>query len=222
MTTPEIPTAAPLDAERARLRSAGYTDAEIGHILMQREIGASPQQPVPGAAPTSGVLSGALNSLVAVASHARGYIVGTKADFATLFGTASPAARVKAGGSLVLKAVIVAVLGYAALQEWNQHIINATEIARSEAVIKRQHAEAAVEAGRPLCGAKTQAELLMTPDESVTAENKKALDALCDESPEPAADRVQKLLTALRAGQPPRCEPGQNYVAGACRPIAPQ
>jgi hypothetical protein len=148
MTTPDTPIAAPLDAERARLRSAGYTDAEISHILTQREIGASPQQPAPGTAPTSGVLSGALNSLVAVASHARGYIVGTKADFATLFGTASPAARLKAGGSLVLKAVIVAVLSYAALQEWNQHIISATQIARQQAL--KAETEAAAISTRPL------------------------------------------------------------------------
>jgi hypothetical protein len=135
-TAADTPTPAPLDAERARLRSAGYTDAEISHILTQREIGASPQQPAPGTAPTSGVLSSALNSLVAVASHSRGYIMATKADFATLFSAASPAARLKAGGSLVLKAVIVAILGYAALQEWNQHIISATQQAASDAYLK--------------------------------------------------------------------------------------
>jgi hypothetical protein len=146
MTTPNTPASAPLDSERERLRSAGYTDAEISHMLTQREIGASQHPAVAG----QGVLSSALNSLVAVASHARGYIIGTKADFATLFGTASPAARVKAGGSLVLKAVIVAVLGYAALQEWNQHIISGPEIARQQALKAKAEADALTDTTPPL------------------------------------------------------------------------
>jgi hypothetical protein len=124
-----------LDAERARHRSAGYTDAEISHILTQREIGASPSQPAQGAAPSSGVLSGALSSLVAVAAHARTYIIGTKADLATLFANAAtPATRARAGGSLILKAVIVAVLGYAALQEWRIHIGYNPELAHQQLI----------------------------------------------------------------------------------------
>ena len=142
MTTRDTTTAVPLDAERARLRSAGYTDAEISHILTQREIGAAPQPAAPGAASTPGVLSGVLSSFVAVASHTRSYIVATKADLATLFGTASPAARLKAGGSLVLKAVIVAVLGYAAMQEWNRHIVYDVEIARQQALKTKTETEA--------------------------------------------------------------------------------
>jgi hypothetical protein len=145
MTTATPDTAAPLDAERARLRSAGYTDAEISQILIQRAAGASPQ-PAGSAAPSSGALSGALSSLVAVAAHARTYVMGTKADLATLFASAaSPANRAKAGGSLILKAVIVAMLGYAALQEWNQHIIYATEIARQQAL--KAAADASIQQG---------------------------------------------------------------------------
>jgi len=135
-------TPAPLDAERARLRAQGCTDAEISQIIIQREAHgrASPPQLASGAAPAQGVLSGVLSSFVAVVSHTRSYIVATKADLATLFGTASPAARLKAGGSLALKAVIVAVLGYAALQEWNQHIVSAPTIAAETA--KKTAAEA--------------------------------------------------------------------------------
>ena len=65
---PDPPTAAPLDAERARLRGAGYTDAEISHILTQREIGTSSPQT---AGSGQGVMSNVLSSIVAVASHAR-------------------------------------------------------------------------------------------------------------------------------------------------------
>jgi hypothetical protein len=135
MTTPEISAAAPLDAEREQLRKAGHTDGEISQILVARTLAASQQ---PAGAASQGVMSSVLSSIVAVGSYARGYIIGTKADFAMLFGTASPAARVKAGGSLVLKVVIVAVLGYAALQEWNQHIIYATQQAASDTYLKCQ------------------------------------------------------------------------------------
>jgi len=132
------PEANSLDAERARLRSAGYTDAEISQILIQRAGGgASPQQP---AAPSSGALSGPLSSLVAVAAHARTYVIGTKTDLATLFGAATPAARARAGGSLILKAIIVAVLGYAALQEWMQHIVYPTQQSAADTYIKTQDA----------------------------------------------------------------------------------
>ena len=123
------PPASSLDAEREQLRKAGYTDAEVSQILIAR----ASQQP---AGAGQGVMSNVLSSIIAVASHARGYIIGTKADFATLFGPASPAARVKAGGSLVVKAVIVAVLGYAALQEWYQHIVYATQQAAADANFK--------------------------------------------------------------------------------------
>lgn len=219
MPSPEEgkPAAAPLDAERETLRKAGYTEAEVSQILIAR---ASQQ---PAGATGQGVMSNVLSSLVAVGSYARTMIFSFRKDAATMFdGVATASARVGATASLAVKAIVVLVLGYAAWQEWQQHVMSATEIARSEAIIKRQHAEAAVEAGRPLCSAKAQAELLMTADESATAENKKALDALCDESPEPAAARIQKFLAAIRAGQPARCGSGENYVAGACRPVAQQ
>ena len=131
MTTPDSPAAAPLDAERARLRSAGYTDAEISHILTQREIGASPQ-PAGGAG--QGVMSNVLSSLLGVASHARAVLPTFRKDVATVFdGTATASARAGATTSLAVKAVVVLVLGYAAWQEWNQHIISATAIAESQA-----------------------------------------------------------------------------------------
>ena len=137
MTTPDTPPAAPLDAERARLRSAGYTDAEISHILTQREIGASPQPAGAG----QGVMSNVLSSIVAVASHARAVLPTFRKDVATVFdGAATTSARAGATASLAVKAVVVLVLGYAAWQEWNQHIISATTIAFENA--KKAKAEA--------------------------------------------------------------------------------
>jgi hypothetical protein len=130
MTTPDDPAAAPLDAERARLRSAGYTDAEISHILTQREIGASPHPAGAG----QGVMSSVLSSIMAVGSHARAVIPSFRKDAATIFdGAATASARAGATASLVVKAVVILVLGYAAWQEWNQHIISQTEIAAQNA-----------------------------------------------------------------------------------------
>jgi hypothetical protein len=130
MTTPDNPAAATLDAERARLRSAGYTDAEISHILTQREIAASPQPVGVG----QGVMSNVLSSIMAVGSHARAVIPSFRKDVATMFdGAATASARAGATASLVVKAVVILVLGYAAWQEWNQHIIYSTEIAAQNA-----------------------------------------------------------------------------------------
>jgi hypothetical protein len=130
------PAAAALDAERERLRKAGYTDAEVSQILIAR---AASQQPA--AAAGQGVMSGALSSVVAVGSHARSVIPSFRTDVATIFdGAATASARAGATASLVVKAVVILVLGYAAWQEWNQHIIYSTEIARQQ--VRKTTAEA--------------------------------------------------------------------------------
>jgi|HubBroStandDraft_6_1064221.scaffolds.fasta_scaffold348461_2 hypothetical protein len=125
--TPDTPAAAPLEAERARLRSAGYTDAEISQILIAR----ASQQP---AATGQGVMSNVLSSILGVASHARALIPTFRKDVATVFDDgATASARAGAAASLAVKAIVVIVLGYAAWQEWQQHIIYATETAASQA-----------------------------------------------------------------------------------------
>ena len=119
-----------LDAERARLRSAGYTDAEVSHILTQREIGASPQPAGTG----QGVISNVLSSILGVASHARALIPTFRKDVATVFdGGATASARAGAAASLAVKAIVVIVLGYAAWQEWQIHIVYATQTAAAQA-----------------------------------------------------------------------------------------
>jgi hypothetical protein len=139
MATPDSPAAAPLDAERARLRSAGYTDAEISHILTQREIGVSSQPAGAG----QGVMSNVLSSILGVASYARMLIPTFRKDVMTVFDDAATAsARAGATASLLVKAVAVLVLGYAGWQEWNQHIVYATEIARQQALKAKAEADA--------------------------------------------------------------------------------
>jgi tetratricopeptide (TPR) repeat protein len=128
------PEATSLDAERARLRSAGYTDAEISQILIAR----ASQQP---AGTGQGVMSNALSSIVAVGSHARALMPSFRQDVATVFdGGATASARAGATASLAVKVVVILVLGYAAWQEWRQHIISATEIAASQAEKARAEA----------------------------------------------------------------------------------
>lgn len=125
------PAASPLDAERAKLRKDGYTDAEISQILIARASGSSQQSAGAGG---QGVLSNTLNSIVAVAGHARAALPSFKRDFAAIFSRdSSAAARAGASVALALKAIVIAVLGYAVWQEWQQHIISATEIAAIQA-----------------------------------------------------------------------------------------
>jgi len=122
------PAASPLDAERARLREAGYTDAEVSQILIAR----ASQQPAGAAG--QGVMSNVLSSILAVGSHARAVIPSFRKDVATIFdGAATASARAGATASLIVKAVVILVLGYAAWQEWSQHIIYSPEIAAQNA-----------------------------------------------------------------------------------------
>lgn len=134
------PTPSPVDAERARLRKEGFTDHQIRQILLAREFAAP--QATGGAG--QGVMTGALSNLSAVLSHARGILPSFKTDLANRFGrAASPPVRVKAAGYLALKAAVIVVLAYAVKQEWQQHIISATEIAASQA--EKTAAEAEVQ-----------------------------------------------------------------------------
>jgi len=121
------PEATSLDAERARLCSAGYTDAEVSQILIAR---ASPQ---PAGGVGQGALSNVLSSIVAVVGHARAVMPTFRKDVATVFdGTATVSERAGATASLAVKAVVVLVLGYAALQEWRIHIAYNPELTRQQ------------------------------------------------------------------------------------------
>ena len=136
----ETPTPSPLDAERARLRKEGFTDHTISQILFAREFAAP--QATGGAG--QGVMTGVLSNLSAVLSHARGIFPSFKTDLANMFDrAASPPVRGKAAGYLALMAAVMVVLAYAVKQEWQQHIISATEIAAAQA--EKMGAEAEIQ-----------------------------------------------------------------------------
>lgn len=138
-----------LDAERVRLRAAGYTDAEISQILIAR----ASQQP---AAAGQGVMSNVLSSILGVASHARALIPTFRKDVETVFdGAATASARAGAVASLAVKATVVIVLGYAAYQEWSQHILSSPTIAQYQAIKAKADACLAMTetAGKTMSGA---------------------------------------------------------------------
>ncbi len=126
------PGSSPLDAEREKLRKAGYNDTEISQILVARALGSSGSA---ADAPTSqGVLSNVVSSVVAIGSYARGTVFTIRDDLETIFDVAASAsARVGAAVILVFKVAVLSVLAYAGWQEWQQHIISTTERAAAEA-----------------------------------------------------------------------------------------
>lgn len=76
----EAPAFSRIDAERERLRKAGFTDEEIKQILIARESGAA--QGMGGGG--HGVLSGVLSNLAAVMTHARNFVPSLVADLARM------------------------------------------------------------------------------------------------------------------------------------------
>lgn len=138
------PKAAPLDAEREKLRAAGYTDAEISQILIARAAGGN----AAAHAGTGGAMSSVLGSLIAVAGYIGNLLFGFRADAATLFDPSAKAgARVGASIGLVVKLVVMAVLGFGAWQEWRQHIISAPQTAANNSELtEAQAAKAKAEA----------------------------------------------------------------------------
>jgi hypothetical protein len=115
----------PLDAERATLRAAGYTEHEISQILIAKAA-AAPHATSGGL----GVMSGALNNFTAALATARGAIPNMLTDIDSIFGAGvARVTRIKALVAFTFKAVLIGAIGFAVYQEWQQHIISATEIA---------------------------------------------------------------------------------------------
>jgi uncharacterized protein YecT (DUF1311 family) len=127
------PTGTKVDAERARLRAEGYTEAEISRILMNQASGNESQRPA-GAARVQGNVGRILGNATAAVSYARGAIFGIRGDIGNIFNrTAPPLERAKSGGFLALKAAIVAVICFAIYQAWQQHITYQTETTKANA-----------------------------------------------------------------------------------------
>jgi hypothetical protein len=127
------PAAAPLDAERERLRKAGYTDAEVSQILIAREAASHASEPT-----GHGVMTGVASNLTAAAGYVRNFVPSIIADFMTLKNqAATPTARGQAAGYLVMKAAVIFVIAYVVWQEFSQ-LRSVTARAQAEACIARQ------------------------------------------------------------------------------------
>ncbi len=131
----------PLATERERLRQAGYAEAEISQIMVARAVGGGASRP--DALPP-GMLSSVLGSIVAVGGYVAGLFTAIPQDVATILDVSSkPSARSGAFVSLLFKVVVIGVLGFAAWQEWQQHIIWQTQIAAEQAQKLKAEADAA-------------------------------------------------------------------------------
>jgi TPR repeat protein len=136
MASPEQgdkPATSPLDAEREKLRKAGYNETEISQILVARALSSSGHSED---APTGqGVMSGTLSSVMAIGSYARGTVFTIRHDLATIFDrTALASARVGSAVMLVFKVAVISVLAFAGWQEWQRHIISEPDIAKQQTV----------------------------------------------------------------------------------------
>jgi len=204
MTPPghdDQPASSPLDAEREKLRKAGYNDTEISQILVARALGSSgPAADVSTSG--QGVLSGAVSSFVAIGSYARSTVFTIRHDLATIFdAAASASARVGAAAMLVFKVAVISVLAYAGWQEWRQHIISATEIAESQArKIRAEECSARVESAAKNMrlsdlenGIYSNEELARDCDPNYA--HRKALEAACSTKLNTIIDAISTLTT---------------------------
>jgi hypothetical protein len=104
----EAPAFSRIDAERERLRKAGFTDEEIKQILIARETGAAQ-----GMGGGHGVLSGVLSNLAAVMTHARNFLPSLAVDLARMLSRrVPPLQRMEAAFNLVAKCAVIVVLAY--------------------------------------------------------------------------------------------------------------
>jgi hypothetical protein len=121
-------------------------------------------------------MSNVLSSILGVASHARALIPTFRKDVETVFdGAATASARAGAVASLAVKATVVIVLGYAAWQEWSQHILSSPTIAQYQAIKSKMDAclAATETAGKTMSGASSQ-----HARDAVQAQ----IDAICQEA----------------------------------------
>jgi len=201
--------ATPLDAERARLRAEGHTDAEISQILINRASGQAigGTQPTGAGAPVQMPMSGVLGNASAVLSHVKGTIPAIKRDIANLFNRdASPNLRAKSAAALALVAVIIGALGFAIYQEWQQHIISNTAIAAANA--QKARAEACIARYNALSYGSQSRESIAIAKAQI------ATDCM--------GDLPSDVLARLRAeDQRGGCPVGQHDVMGWCKPDKP-
>ncbi len=154
----ESPAFSRIDAERERLRKAGFTDEEIRQILIARETGAAQ-----GMGGGHGVLSGVLSNLAAVMTHARNFVPSLVADLARMLNRRLPfSARIEALFLLVAKCAVIGVLAY----------VVDLEFVTLKANAQRAKADACQTSIKALIDSTTMAELL-------SAATMKKIDELC-------------------------------------------
>jgi hypothetical protein len=123
-----------------------------------------------GVAGQSGVMSGVLNNLSVAIGLLTGFLPSIATDIANFIGrNSSLQERSRAGVFLAAKLALVIVIGFAIYQEFQQHIIFNTEIAKQEATKKAVEAHAmSIRPGdfsEGMCKAELNAYGLITPDE---------------------------------------------------------
>jgi hypothetical protein len=149
----QAPEVNPIEAERARLAKAGYSESEISQILVAKETATHSTGPM-----GSGVPTGFLNNLGAIAHHARSLLPGLLADLGLILnGKISGGARIGAAGRTLVKGVVIAVIAYVGILEFSQ--------LRSMAI--KAQAEACEARMKAMIGTMTMAQLLQ-PNDSLT------------------------------------------------------
>lgn len=138
--TSGAPPVRPLDVRREQLRELGHTDAEISAIILKEVPPPQPQAAATGmtgaggVAGQTGVMSGVLNNLSVAMALATGFLPSIATDITNLLGAHSSLhQRSRAGVFLAVKLALVAVIGFAIFQEYQQHIISATITAEEQA-----------------------------------------------------------------------------------------
>jgi len=128
----EAPRLSPIEAERLRLLKAGFNEQEISQILIARESGGGK------ASFGSGVATGVLNNLEAVATHLRSLVPSIKSDLTRIMDRdADSATRISGAVSLGVKAIAAVVIGYFVYLEALQ-FRSAAYKAWADACIERQ------------------------------------------------------------------------------------
>lgn len=127
------PAATPLDAERGRLRRAGYTDSEISQILIAREAAGNSTEST-----GHGVMTGVASNLAAAGSYVKNFIPGMVANITTIRDLqARKTARGEAALAFAFKIAVVAVIAYVLAQEFSQ-LRSLTSRAAADACNARQ------------------------------------------------------------------------------------
>jgi hypothetical protein len=139
-------------------------------------------------------------------TYAGSALAAIPSDFGAVFDhTLTSPRRAQAAASFAIKVTIVAVLGYAAWAEWQQHIIYATRIAEAEARIKEgQNAGISLPPSRPQPS-------LTLPTIITTEASPDMTEAELEQKKR--SDEYHTLTLLCKKGSPKSCEEGKLLEA---------